>query len=510
MKRNIKDLYFNDYKVKIIQRIIFGFFMGFSDVIPGYSGGTTISMFGFLDPFSTKIKNFFLPITIKNKLKIFLWIIPFALSWVVSFLLFSFVSKEMIQANLDWVLIFFFFSFSLFCIPSFSKANKINLSINFHKSKKKDYLKYLYLILGFCFLMGISLGIYFNGGISLKDSISKNEIQFSIIWLWILLSALLAGFCMLIPGISGSFTLFLFGTYDEIYYVVLSNIQNNILLFILIIIFILIGILLSIYVSSILIKRFKEFFNYFCFGIILFVPISLILCYLGNTENLHAFKNIFISSSLDSVYIFVGILISLLISISIFLYLKCNSKKISQFKKNDMLVIVDMQNDFSKSGKIPIKKFNTIANKIDSLINNQEEFSNLKIVISQDLHPNDHFSFEKWGEHCVEHSYGSATTDLINTNKYNCFYVKKGFQKNVENFSIFTEQITKLLLTFIKDNKIDNVYVVGVMSDVCVQETILDLKRIGIKVGCIRNLCSTNNKKFSFDSYLDKTEKYTY
>ncbi|MEG1821231.1 MAG: DUF368 domain-containing protein, partial [Malacoplasma sp.] len=246
------------------------------------------------------------------------------------------------------------------------KANKINLAINFRTSKKKEYLKYLYISLGFIFLMCISIGVYFNGGISLKDSIGKNNIPFSIIWLWILLSALLAGFCMLIPGISGSFTLFLFGTYDEIYYVVLNNIQNNILLFFLIIIFILIGILLSIYFSSILIKRFKDFFNYFCFGIILFVPISLIFCYLGNAENLSTFKNIFISSNLDSAYIFLGVFISLMISIAIYLYLKSNSKKIFQFKKNDMLVIVDMQNDFSKNGKLPVRKFNSIARKIDA------------------------------------------------------------------------------------------------------------------------------------------------
>lgn len=510
MKRNIKKIYLDDYKSKIVERMIFGFFMGFSDVIPGYSGGTTISIVGFLEPFLTKIKMFFSRSKIKDKGKIFLWILPFIFSWILSIFLFSFISMKMIDSNLDWVLIFIFISLSIFCIPSFLKANKIDLKSDFNLKKKKNYLNYLWLILGFFSLLGISLGIYYNGGISLINSSKQNVIPFSNDWVVILLSILFACFFLLIPGISGSFILFLFGTYDDIYYVLLQNIHHNPLLFFLLIIFALVGISLSVFVSIFLLKKFKNFFNNFCFGLILFLPISLIICYLGNSNNFDSFKNIFNFSNINSVYIFLGIVFSLFLSFLTFIYLKNKKNKISLFKKGEMLVIVDMQNDFSKRGKIPIKKFNIIAKKINMLINSQKDPNDLKIIVSQDLHPINHFSFSQWGPHCIEHTYGCEITKLINLDKYNCLYVKKGFKKNVENFSIFTKEISYLLKNFIKYNNIKKVYIVGVMSDVCVQETILDFKRMGIEVICIKNLCSTNTKKFSFDFFLSKREQKSY
>lgn len=510
MKRNIKKIYLDDYKSKIFERFIFGIFMGFSDVIPGYSGGTTISILGFFDLFLKKIKIFFSKVGFKNRGKIIIWFLPFVLSWIFSIFLFSFISKKMININLDWVLIFIFISLSLFCIPSFLKANNIDLKSNFNLRKKKNYLNYLYISLGVFLLLGISLGIYYSGGISFTNSSNQNVIPFSTNWLLILLSLLIGSFCLLIPGISGNFILFLFGTYDEIYHVLLHNIHHNLLLFALLILFALAGIGLSLLFSIFLLKRFRNFFNNFCFGLIIFVPISLIICYLGNSNNLDSFKNIFNSSNINALYIFIGIAFSLLLSVSVFMYLKNKGNKISDFKKNEMLVIVDMQNDFSNKGKIPVKKFNSIAKKISTLINLQNEPHNLKIILSQDLHPVDHFSFSKWGIHCVEHTYGSQISDLINLDSYNCFYVKKGFNKNIENFSIFTKEISPLLKTFIKENKINKVYVVGVLSDVCVQETILDFKRMGMEVGCIKNLCSTNTKKFSFNSFLSKDEQHSY
>lgn len=510
MKKNIKKIYFDDYRFKIFERIIFGIFMGFSDVIPGYSGGTSISILGFFEPFLKNIKTFFSHIGFKNRGKIFLWYLPFIISWILSIFLFSFISIKMINHNLDWVLIFLFISLSLFCIPSFLRANNINLKSNFDLKNRKNYQNYFYFILGFSLLLGISLGIYYTGGISLTNQYSQNIIAFSTNWILILLSLFFAGFCLLIPGISGSFILFLFGTYDEIYHILLHNIHNNLLLFALTIVFAISGIILSIIISGFLLKKFRNFFNNFCLGLILFVPISLIICYLGNSNNLESFKNIFNSFNLNSIYIFLGITFSLFLSVFIYMYLKNKQTRISFFGKNEILVIVDMQNDFSKKGAIPIKKFNSIAKKINMLINSTKDSDKINVVVSQDLHPINHFSFAKWGAHCVEHTYGSEISKFINLDKHNCFHVKKGFNKDVENFSIFTKEMSPLLKKFIKDNEIKKVYVVGVMSDVCVQETILDFKRMGIQVHCIKNLCSTNTKNFSFDSFLSKTEQCSY
>lgn len=58
-KIKLKNTGFDEYKKGYFTRMLFGIFMGISDGIPGYSGGTTLTLLGFYEKLIFKIKEIF-------------------------------------------------------------------------------------------------------------------------------------------------------------------------------------------------------------------------------------------------------------------------------------------------------------------------------------------------------------------------------------------------------------------------------------------------------------------
>lgn len=69
-----------NYLKDVLLKIFYGLFMGVSDGIPGYSGGTTLSLFNFYDELMKKIKFIFSKNKFKLKLNTFLNLLPFLVS----------------------------------------------------------------------------------------------------------------------------------------------------------------------------------------------------------------------------------------------------------------------------------------------------------------------------------------------------------------------------------------------------------------------------------------------
>ena len=63
-------------------------------------------------------------------------------------------------------------------------------------------------------------------------------------------------------------------------------------------------------------------------------------------------------------------------------------KDLSVGKEDDMLIIVDVQNDFCPGGSLAVKDGDKIIDNINSI---QEKFNH--VVLTQDWHPEDHSSF---------------------------------------------------------------------------------------------------------------------
>ncbi len=138
------------------------------------------------------------------------------------------------------------------------------------------------------------------------------------------------------------------------------------------------------------------------------------------------------------------------------------------------IILVDMQNDFSDIGSLPIEGTINLAKKINEFISKLDN-KEYKIIASQDWHHFKHFSFVQYPVHCVYFSKGSKLISPLDEFKFDLI-VKKGTYRKIENFSPFYNGKRKTKLnSFLNKNNIKEVYVIGVAKDICVKETIMDL-----------------------------------
>lgn len=222
---------------ELLKNSLFGIFMGISDAIPGYSGGTTLSIIGFYDKLIENLKNIFKPTIPNTRLKHLLWVIPFILTWVLMLVGMFYMVHEVSSKNWGVSLVFLFASFAFFSLPFFFLSNKKEFptfddikTIKNHANKKKMIVNISLFTFGFIFLIIIAIVIRTalytkdsNGNYIYGISFLQNNIQpiipkdFNMQSIFTYLFAgFFAGFCMLIPGVSGSMMLYLFNIYPKL------------------------------------------------------------------------------------------------------------------------------------------------------------------------------------------------------------------------------------------------------------------------------------------------------
>ncbi len=507
IKKNNKKLIYD-----IVSKIFLGIFMGISDGIPGYSGGTTLSLFNFYDVLMNKIKLLFK----KNKSSIWFSnlfsLLPFFIAWIIFLVLFSlfssFISKQ--GTNYQIVLFILFFSFSFFCIPIFILKN---IYFDWNKIKNSNIKKKLYLtvttIVFFLIIVSIGIYLYFNGGISLEKKHIGNKIQFNPYVLFILFTCFLSGFCMLIPGISGSLILFLAQTYDDVYWIALQNPLENIGLLLLIVLFIILGIVTSIFTINLLIKKYYYFFKCISLGLVCGSPIAMILSFLGNNSYLISLQSIFMQWNNSIIFFILAISLSIIINAFLLFAFIFKNKRIKlkfmnlEYLKNSALIVVDLQNDFYINGSLEIKNSDEIVDYISDVIY-FFKIKNLKIIFSQDYHPSNHCSFSLWPKHCVKGEYGSEFVEIISKQDADII-IKKGTSIDVDNYSAFYDGNDESKLNnFLKENNIVNLYILGLAGDYCVKQTALDALKFGYNVVLLSNGIRCVNKDFKLSSISDK------
>ena len=176
----------------------------------------------------------------------------------------------------------------------------------------------------------------------------------------------------------------------------------------------------------------------------------------------------------------------------------------SDREDGDVLIIVDVQNDFCPGGSLAIKNGDTIIKEINKI---QKSFK--YIVLTQDWHPEDHTSFSTtnpdkevfstkempygeqviWPPHCIIGTRGAEFHKDLNINKAN-FIIRKGFRKNIDSYSGFFENdrtTSTGLNGILKSLKIKRVFVVGLALDFCVQYTAIDSANLGYETYVIEN-----------------------
>jgi nicotinamidase/pyrazinamidase len=162
---------------------------------------------------------------------------------------------------------------------------------------------------------------------------------------------------------------------------------------------------------------------------------------------------------------------------------------------NDVLVVVDLQNDFM-TGSLAIPDAEAIVapiNRLGTLFQH--------IVLTQDWHPQGHVSFASshcdakigdivqvaygaqkvFADHCVQQSWGAefhAGLDLPNTE----LIIRKGFRRDIDSFSAFIENdkvTTTGLAHYLRGRGFERVFLCGLALYGCVRFSALDARGAG-------------------------------
>lgn len=170
------------------------------------------------------------------------------------------------------------------------------------------------------------------------------------------------------------------------------------------------------------------------------------------------------------------------------------------------LLMVDLQNDFCHGGSLAVPGGDEVIPLANQL---QETFDH--VIATQDWHPHDHTSFAAnhasysvgdvievehiqqilWPVHCVQNTKGAEFHGDLHIDKIKKIF-HKGTDKNIDSYSAFFDNAhlkSTGLVDYLREQQIDEVYIMGLATDYCVKFSALDAAHLGLKVYVIQDAC---------------------
>ena len=175
--------------------------MALADSVPGVSGGTIAFILGFYDKFINSLNDVFYGDFAKKKSALW-FLFKLCTGWIVGMGLATLVLTSLFESKI-YAVSSLFLGLIIFSIPLIIKEEKENL--------KGKYKNIIFSIIG---ILVVSLITYFNpmtGG----SSVNIANLSFGLV-LYILVAGMIAISAMVLPGISGSTLLLIFGLYIPI------------------------------------------------------------------------------------------------------------------------------------------------------------------------------------------------------------------------------------------------------------------------------------------------------
>lgn len=179
-----------------------GFCMALADSVPGVSGGTIAFILGFYDQFINSLNNLVFG-NKKEKKEALFFLLKLGIGWVIGMVLAILVLTSLF-ANHIYEVSSVFIGFIIFSLPLIISEEKGVL--------KGKYKNLLFLILG---IVIVSLITYFNPMNGSENVVDITNLSFGLI-LYVFVAAMIAISAMVLPGISGSTLLLIFGLYIPI------------------------------------------------------------------------------------------------------------------------------------------------------------------------------------------------------------------------------------------------------------------------------------------------------
>jgi nicotinamidase/pyrazinamidase len=172
----------------------------------------------------------------------------------------------------------------------------------------------------------------------------------------------------------------------------------------------------------------------------------------------------------------------------------------------DVLVVIDVQNDFCPGGALAVPDGDAVVEPIRRIA---PLFSH--IILTQDWHPADHTSFASshsgaqpfqtiplayglqtlWPPHCVQGTPGADFHPALALTQAELI-LRKGFRSQIDSYSAFFENDRTTatgLAGYLAERGLTRVFLAGLAFDYCVGYSALDAQRLGIPAFVVRDAC---------------------
>lgn len=144
------------------------------------------------------------------------------------------------------------------------------------------------------------------------------------------------------------------------------------------------------------------------------------------------------------------------------------------------LIIVDVQNDFCPGGALAVREGDQVVAVLNRYLEDFEKAGSL-IFLTRDWHPKNHCSFKAqggpWPPHCIQETEGAEFHPNLKL-PLNATVISKAMNPEADAYSGF--EGTNLEL-YLKRRGTKRVFVGGLATDYCVQQTVLDARRFGFE-----------------------------
>ncbi len=236
-----------------------GFCMSLADSVPGVSGGTIAFVLGFYDKFINSLDDLVYGDK-EKKIKAISFLIKLGIGWIIGFILAVLILTSLFE-NQIYKVSSVFMGFIVFSIPLIIRKEKDSL--------KGKYQNIIFTILG---IATVALITYFNpmtGGEGTAMDISN--LNFGL-GLYIFIAAMIAISAMVLPGMSGSTMLLIFGLYIPIISAIKEFLHLNFSVVPVLFIFgfgIIAGVLLVIRLIKIALEKFRSQTIYCIIGLMI-------------------------------------------------------------------------------------------------------------------------------------------------------------------------------------------------------------------------------------------------
>jgi nicotinamidase/pyrazinamidase len=174
--------------------------------------------------------------------------------------------------------------------------------------------------------------------------------------------------------------------------------------------------------------------------------------------------------------------------------------------KRDVLIVVDIQNDFCPGGALSVPHGHEVIPLINRLAGRFQH-----VVLTQDWHPPDHLSFASahpgkkpydtivaeygpqilWPDHCVQATRGAEFHKDLYV-PHAGLVLRKGIHRKIDSYSTFYENDRKTptgLVGYLRDRGFTRVFLAGLAFDFCVRYSAEDAHREGFQVVIVQDAC---------------------